>query len=54
MRTAKDLFTKIRCVKQLFNTIKLIKDYIVNSGKSLYLKYGYSISSIELGLGNKT
>ena len=38
----------------MLNTIKFIKDYIVNSGKLLYLKYGYIISSIKLGLENRT
>ena len=48
-----DFFAKICYIKQLFNTIKLAKDYIVNNNKSLYLKYSYSTSFIKLALENK-
>ena len=53
-KTTKDLFAKIRYIKQLLNTIKLIEDCVVSNSKSLYLKYSYSIGSTGSGLENKT
>ena len=54
MRTAKDLFNKIRRIEQLLDTIKLAEDRVSGSSKLLRLKRGYSLGSIELGLGNRT
>ena len=56
MKTTKDLFAEVRRVEQLLDTIKLIEDRVIGSGKSLRLKRGRSTGSIEsrLGLKDKT
>ena len=51
MKTAKDLFAEVRRVEQLLDTMKLAEDRVVSSGKSSRPKRGYSIGSIESGLG---
>ena len=54
VKTAKDLFAEIRRIEQLLDTIKLIEDRVVSSGRFLRSKRGRNIGSIGLALGDKT